>query len=340
MKQILRIISLMAVLAFLYIAGVLLLGQATYYQPKETELIEVNNNKANSLTDSTYTLFLWNIGFAGLGSESDFFYDGGKMVRSPKELNEKYWKGIQQVIHSAMDENHDFFLLQEVDVNSKRSRGMNQVEQLSEIKQYSSAFAYNYKVKHVPLQLLNPLGRVQSGLLNLSKYEVKEAIRYQLPGSYSWPNKLFFLRRCVLLQRLPLSDTNKELVIVNAHLSAYDDGSLKIQEMEYLKKLILSEFEKGNYVIVGADWNQTPQSEEIQDFLPDWTFAYDADIPTNRSLEAAYNKDSTTKIIDYFLVSPNCTVDSVETKDLEFAYSDHQPVKMKVRFNSFKKPPF
>ena len=329
MKTIVKMIGILFSLIACYFIGVILLAQLTYYQPKEIVELETNAKNSSEITDSTLQLFLWNIGFAGLGAESDFFYDGGKMVRSSKALNTKYWGGIESVVRSQIDENTDFILLQEVDVKSKRSRYVNQVETLSEASKQAN-FATNYKVNYVPLQLTKPLGKVKSGLLSLSMHAAKKATRVQFPGSYSWPNKLFFLRRCALVQRFSLSFSEKELVIINTHLSAYDDGSLKQQEMEYLKEMLETEYAKGNFVIVGADWNQEPESEEIQSFLPNWEFVYDDTTPTNRSLEAPYTSTSTTKVIDYYLVSPNVKVNSVTTVDLDFAYSDHQPVQLAV----------
>lgn len=330
LKSFFKYLACLIALPVLYLAAVILIGQFTYYQPKEVENLHAGESAATEIHDSTFNLLLWNIGFAGLGAESDFFYDGGEMVRSSKKLNSKYWKGIKSFLQTEMmSDSVDFILLQEVDINSKRSRHLNQVEEL-EKQGWHQNFAFNYKVHFVPLQFFDPLGKVQSGLLSLSKNIPATAKRYQFPGNYSWPNKLFFLRRCTLLQSYQFASSKKELIIINTHLSAYDDGSLKKQEMEKLKQIILAEYKKGNYVIVGADWNQVPSSKEIKQFLPDWTFAYDNSTPTNRSIEAPYSKESTTRVIDYYLVSPNVMVDSVKTINMDFAYSDHQPVKLTV----------
>jgi len=90
---------------------------------------------------------------------------------------------------------------------------------------------------------------------------------------------------------------------------------------------------RGDYVLVGGDWNQLPPSFEGEnvipkDYLPDWEWAYDPNTPTNRSLEKPYDGTNKQKIIDFYLVSPNLTVTSVKTDDLKFKYSDHQPVSI------------
>ena len=54
--------------------------------------------------------------------------------------------------------------------------------------------------------------------------------------------------------------------------------------------------------------------------------------PTNRTLEQPYRAGvNYTSVIDGLLVSPNVEVLGVETVDLEFAHSDHNPVRARLR---------
>jgi len=142
----------------------------------------------------------------------------------------------------------------------------------------------------------------------------------------------------------------KELVVINTHNSAYDDGDLKKQQMTFLKNVLLEEFGKGNYVVVGGDWNQCPPDFDNMTFAPEngdtydqvnidenylphgWQWVYDAKVPTNRKLATPYkNGETFTTIIDFFLVSPNIEVEEIKAVDLDFAFSDHQPILMRVR---------
>jgi endonuclease/exonuclease/phosphatase family metal-dependent hydrolase len=158
------------------------------------------------------------------------------------------------------------------------------------------------------------------------------------------------LDRCLLVQRYDLS-SGKQMLVVNLHNSAYDNtGKLKAQEMAYLKNFITQEYEKGNYVIVGGDWNQNPpgfdnntfsrnlketypQTAVMADFMPaDWKWAFDATTASNRNLVTAYDKDKTfTTLIDFFLLSPNVDLVSVKGAHVGFQFSDHQPVKLQVK---------
>jgi endonuclease/exonuclease/phosphatase family metal-dependent hydrolase len=121
--------------------------------------------------------------------------------------------------------------------------------------------------------------------------------------------------------------------------------------MDFLRTFLLGEYAKGNYVIVGGDWNQTPHGLEAKlpshrfdtenltyvekDFpAPGWIWAFDPQLPTNRRVAVPFDRStSLTTIIDYYLLSPNVLLEHVETMDLDFQYSDHQPVKLQARLS-------
>jgi hypothetical protein len=58
-----------------------------------------------------------------------------------------------------------------------------------------------------------------------------------------------------------------------------------------------------------------------------WQWAIDEKIPTYRLLNTKYIEGETqVGIIDGFLVSPNIKIESIETMDLKFKNTDHNPV--------------
>ncbi len=173
--------------------------------------------------------------------------------------------------------------------------------------------------------------------------------RIALPGISDFPKKIFYLERCLLMQRYKLP-SGKELIVINTHYEAYDDGSVKKQQMELTRKLVEEEYAKGNYVVIGGDWNIAPpdfnvhtfEKEKEDDplylmnndksFMPGWTYAFDPTIATNRKNKTAFDPAKTfTTVIDYYLLSPNIETVEVKGQDMGFAYSDHQPVKLTVR---------
>jgi len=350
MKILKFILKFVAVLILLF-ALFVVYASVSDYKPDATELVFESENPDTIDVDIELNLMIWNIGYCGLSDDMDFFYDGGEQVRTSKKNVYENFDFIKSTLKN--NDTLDFILLQEVDLHSKRSYYLNELDSFIQVlPDFKSFLGKNYDVSFVPTPPTNPLGRVKSGLVSFTKYNPKSVIRYSFPGNYSWPVKLFMLDRCFLVKRFPTSN-QKELVVINTHNSAYDDGSLKKQQMEYLKTFLLEEFNKGNYIIVGGDWNQNPPDIDYTnikensptkrfvlnpidaDFLPvNWKWIYDPTTPTNRYLNAPYEKGKTiTPIIDFYLMSPNIFSISVKTQNFNFKNSDHQPLINKIKLN-------
>ena len=357
MKKMLQVtglvLGILILAAVLYVGGMLLFLYITEYRPKPMEEIAVVSAKTPQkstavISDTTFTLLTWNLGYGGLGAEVDFFYDGGKMVTSPKEHVEKNNRGMVELLKQNQDA--DFILLQEADRNSKRSWRIDQVAEFADaLPGFNYAFAPNYVVKYVPFPFLDPMGDIYGGIAIYSKHTPVECNRIALPNITDFPRYLVYLKRCLMLQRFKLAN-GKDLVIMNAHFEAYDAGGLvKKEQRAVTKKILENEYAKGNYVILGADWNIAPpgfnvhtwEHKKITDelylmnndsvFVPGWHYIFDPTTATNRKNETSYTEGVTYKtIIDYFYVSPNIQVDSIHGIDLHFAYTDHNPVKMKI----------
>ena len=349
MKKLFKIIFGLICVLVLGLAGIIGYATLSDYKPAPTSLVSVNSDAKAIAGQKKFNLMIWNIGYAGLSRDMDFFYDGGRQVRTDKKNVENNIVAIEKFI--AQQKDIDFFLLQEVDKKSKRSHYNNEYSKIANIfPQFHSSFGKNYDVFFVPLPPSNPLGRVLSGLQTLSRFEPKSIVRHSFPGNYAWPQGLFMLDRCFLASRYQLDGAKKELVVVNTHNSAYDDGTLRSNQMTYLKNFLVKEYEKGNYVIVGGDWNQCPpkfnpefadnfmdndnRMDIDQEYLPEWKWAYDRKIPTNRRLVAPYDKKTTlTTVIDFFLLSPNIEMVTVQGIHLGFEHSDHHPVKLSMKLN-------
>jgi len=350
-KKLLKIIGWILLTVVLLFFGFVAYITITDYQPEPIEIIveKSSYNDIQELQQDTFSLINWNIGYAGLGQEMDFFYDGGEGVRPTKELSQKYFKNIIDFIVS--NDTVDFWMLQEVDVKAKRSYHVNEVDEVTNAKNGSfGVFAKNYMVQFVPVPMSEPMGYVEAGLMMFSDFPPLEAKRYAYPLIADWPDKLFLLDRCFLLNRYPLEKGN-ELVIINTHNSAYVyDSVLRIEELQILKKVMLDEYDKGNYVIAGGDWNQNPPGYKPSgdynghnflpskvkmnsDFMPaGWQWAFDDSAPTNRTNDKPYViGDNTTTCLDYYLVSPNINIIEVEVIDLKFEDSDHNPIYLKAQ---------
>ncbi len=329
----------------------------TEFKPEEIEKVDIkaseSQNKKDAVQlDKSMSLISWNIGYAGLGAESDFFMDGGENVKSADENTVKrYLVGIDKTID---EQNADLYMLQEVDRDSSRSY---RIPLEDTLKRGNSAFALNYSCAFVPYPL-PPIGKVESGIMTTGEKEMDEALRISLPNPFKWPTRIANLKRCMLVTYLPIEGEDRKLVLVNLHLEAYDSGEGKIAQTEKLVKFIEKEYKKGNYVIAGGDWNQTfpdtfdkyPLKHEDlwsvghvdTDMMPaGWNMAYDKSNPTCRLLNQPYNpKDKAGTqyyVIDGFLCSPNVGIEKVKTINEDFENSDHNPVRLEFKLNSNQK---
>jgi endonuclease/exonuclease/phosphatase family metal-dependent hydrolase len=239
--------------------GILWLN-ANEYKPAEREAVPVS--PALTLRPARFQpieLYSWNIGYASLDANEDFFMDGGKKTRPDTAYNVvQNISAIQDFITAA---NPDIFFLQEVDVNSKRSYNINQVRDLSEKWKGSSAFALNFKCPFVPVPFPQFIGKVESGLLTLNSYG-GAAERISLPSPFPWPERIAQLKRCLLVTRVPVQGNGApgnapELVLVNLHLEAYDSGgSGRKAQTQALSQFLSEEYARGNYCVAGGDFNQ------------------------------------------------------------------------------------
>jgi len=288
----------------------------------------------------------WNIGYCGLDKTMDFFYDGGKKVFTPKDEVLKNLTAAMKLVKG--NDTIDFILLQEVDKKSKRSYQLDEFETITGHARYASnTFASNYQVFFVPVPPSSPMGKVFSGIATLSRFIPSSSLRYSFPGKYGFPKQLFMLDRCFMVNRYPMKN-GRELILINTHNEAYDTGEIRKAQMEYFKNFVLAEYQNGNYIIAGGDWNQSPPDFKPEfvknmaktdqmvipsDYLPEgWKWIYDSKNPTNRSIHIPYDPSiTTTTVIDFFLVSPNVEAISAECLNLDFEHSDHNPVRIKVK---------
>ena len=360
MRKLRRILLVVVAIVAVYLLVVIGYGTLTDWKPNGVDALTApspTSPPAAVITDSLLTFVTWNVGYGGLGAEDYFFYNRGDFfwtdlgkARAPRSNVDRYVAGQDLTLRST---DSRFFFLQEVDSASRRSYYTDQVTAARAARpDYSAYYAPNFRSRLVPIPLFQPwdhYGAVESGLMTLSAYAPLTAERHQLPGTFGWPTRLFQLDRCALRQEFATA-FGPALVVYNVHLSAYDsDGSLRRQQMAYLRERVLADFAAGNYVVVGGDWNQIPPGfnwfslnptveETILptaisfDFLPaGWAWAYDPATATVRRSDESYDAHRSEKsVIDFFLCSPNIRIRRVKGLNQDFGFSDHQPVYLEA----------
>ena len=354
-KKILKIVGIVLAVLLAAFAGLVVWLTVTEYKPDAVEDVEIwdqDFRPAPLASGESLTILSQNTGYAGLGKDADFFMDGGKSVAPTGEEEVTNRNGI---IQQMTGQDADVYFLQEVDTDSSRTGSIDQADWYGNAFDHSGngtfswSFALNYSCDFVPFPW-PPIGKVHSGLQTLSRFAVEKAQRVALPCPFSWPVSAANLKRCLLVSYVPLEGTDKQLVLVNLHLEAYDDGEGKAAQTKLLVDFLTAEYEKGNYVIAGGDFNQTfPGALDAfpiqdpslwtpgvleNDSLPEgWRFVCDLSVPSCRLLNHPYDPDPAGNqfyVIDGFILSPNVRLDSVETLDWQFEFTDHNPVVLEV----------
>ncbi len=356
MKKALQVIGALLLIVLFAVATIIGYLTVDEFKPADVEDVEIIGSAGDQIeTGVQNTLMSWNIGYGALGDNADFFMDGGKMVYTADKARVN--ENLSAMASTIREVNPDMLFIQEVDRNSSRSYFIDEMDMFineigKDVAEHQSAFAYNFKVSYVPLPI-PPIGKAEAGLGFMSSYEITSAKRYALPCPFSWPLRTFNLKRCLEIMRAPVNGSDKELVLINLHLEAYDEGDGKIAQTNMLRDLMQAEADAGNYVIVAGDYNQTFSSTdisaypiieglwkagtiEVSDFGSDFSFHADNSVPTCRSLDRAL-ADAPEKdpqhfqyyVIDGCIVSSNVRVDEMKTIDLGFKNSDHNPIVMR-----------
>ncbi|MCI9261432.1 endonuclease/exonuclease/phosphatase family protein [uncultured Adlercreutzia sp.] len=314
--------------------------------------------------DSTADLIIAtaNLGFGAYNSAFDFFMDGGTgSVAASEQVVRDDINGSAEALNAL---NPSFLLLQEVDVDGTRSHHVDEYALLrDDFPAFASVFAQNYDSAFLAWPLYAPHGANRAGLVTFSRYTVTDALRRSLPISEGF-SKFLDLDRCYSISRIPCSN-GKELVLFNVHLSAYGaDESIMAAQRSMLYEDMVRERAAGNYVIAGGDYNHDMigvsgevygnQVEAVESWAKPYDFAgvpegftvgckakldeeglaaFD-DAATCRDAGRPYDGTNDRWIMDAFIYSDNVECLDYETLDLNFAYSDHNPVVMKFRLQA------
>lgn len=348
-RKVLKWIGIVILVIIAALAAVVVYLTIREYRPDAVEAVETSTGTKTLQEGDSFTVLTYNTGYAALSRDEDFFMDGGSKVRpDSKEVVEENLAGIAAIME---EQDADFYFLQEVDRNARRSYHIDELEYYEGALGLGGMYACNFKCDFVPYPL-PPIGKVDAGLVTMTDYEVGEASRIALPESFKWPIKTCNLKRCMLETRIPVEGSDKELVLINFHLEAYDSGEGKIAQSRMLSEKLQEEYDKGNYVIAGGDFNQTFEGMDTYpildtenwapgiigaDDIPEaFSFAVSDNVPSCRLLNGPYSgnyEDSQVYVLDGFIVSDNLKVVNVENIDTDFAYSDHQPVRLEVVLN-------
>lgn len=321
------------------------------YFPNDEEVIQTEGTSTKTIkVDDTCNIISYNLGYLSLDNTQDYFMDGGKSVRPASATT--VTKNLSAINNFIDSQDADIYLFQDVDTKAKRSYNINEYEGIKEGFDGTSAYAKTSNVLYVPRPLFNSVGHVESGIVTLNKYNVTDTTRISLKSAFKWPRRALMSKSCIMEQRIPIESTDKELVVYNFILDKYGSNEGKEEQLKTLVDAMKTDLDNGNYVIAGGDFSLTLpnvdtdtypiyESEKYnpvkidESILPEGLFfSYEPSKPTERLMDEEYTgnyDNSHVYIVDGFIVSSNVEVQSVDTIENNFSYSNHQPVKISIK---------
>jgi endonuclease/exonuclease/phosphatase family metal-dependent hydrolase len=229
---------------------------------EEAVMYSAKYKKTSSATTDTITVMTWNIRFAA-GRKTPWFGDscGDRVILSDKEV----LTTLADIAAKIEELQPDILLLQEVDVQSKRSGYIDQVQWLLDHTYFNyGAYASIWQAQYIPS---DGLGRMNMGNAILSRWEIEEAERIQLPqrGDQDALTKYFYLRRNILKTRIALPGLDS-FHVVNTHLEAFCTDDTKKKQVALLEEELTSLAGSGAFIIFGGDFNLLPPGSDSTDF--------------------------------------------------------------------------
>ena len=210
--------------------------------------------------DGALKVVTWNIRFGS--GRFPFFGDscGDEVISENSDV-----KLIMQAIADTLNKiDADIVLLQEVDVSSKRTGYLDQVQYLLENTYLNyGCYASMWKADFIPT---DGIGKINTGNAILSRYEITEAERVELRLRTDQDDLIqyFYRRRNILKAKIPsVAQSGKDFFAVDIHATAFATDDTKQQHLIKYSE-VLSEIANNNGVFVsGGDLNSVPPNSTV-----------------------------------------------------------------------------
>lgn len=142
-KIILKKVGIVILFIVLLAAAVLIFYTVREYRPKSIEFLNTGNGTKTLSEGDSFSVLTYNTGYGALSKDEDFFMDGGRKVQPDrKEVVETNLAGISDILKNQAA---DFYFLQEVDIDAKRSFHINERAYYEKALDMSSIYACNFK---------------------------------------------------------------------------------------------------------------------------------------------------------------------------------------------------
>ncbi|WP_299465420.1 endonuclease/exonuclease/phosphatase family protein [uncultured Microscilla sp.] len=247
------------------------------YHPKaiQKEQVTCGKDAPTLKAGQSLKVLSWNVQYMA-GKGYVFFYDlldnSGPDTRPSKDSISLTIKEVARII---TQEDPDIILLQEIDEGAARTDKEDQLKRLLGLinKAYQChCSAFYWKASFVPDP--HVMGSVGMKLSTISKYKISEGVRHQLPLiPQNFLVQQFYLKRAVLETKMPV-EGNKDLLVLNTHLSAFAQGTKTMeQQVAHVNKMLKKRTKQGHPWLLGGDFNLLPVGNAYRK-LPEYQKKY------------------------------------------------------------------
>jgi len=233
----------------------------TFEDVEDAVFYDANVVVIPAVVPDTLKVMTWNIRF-GAG-RLPWFGDGcgDRVILTESEV----MTGLNSIAAFINDEDPDIILLQEVDVFSKRTAYIDQVQWILDNTNFNyGAFASMWEAQVIPS---DGLGRVNTGNAILSKWNITDAERIQLPlrGDQDGLVQYFYLRRNILKAKINVSAEN-DFYAVNIHATAFATDDTKQKHIIIFEETLAELNNMEEIFVAGGDLNSIPPNASVFDF--------------------------------------------------------------------------
>ncbi|MFQ6673718.1 MAG: endonuclease/exonuclease/phosphatase family protein [Fidelibacterota bacterium] len=161
--------------------------------------------------------------------------------------------------------NPDIVILQEVDVGSKRSDYIDQVQWLLDHTDLNyGAYASYWQIQFIPS---DGLGRMDAGNAILSRWKFTEMERLALPlrGDQDALTQYFYLRRNILKVKVALPGQDN-FYVVGVHTAAFSTDDTKKGHIDRFKETLDALDDMGALFAAGGDLNELPPESDSTNY--------------------------------------------------------------------------
>ncbi len=323
MKQFVKYFFRILVLLIIALVVFYFWASSSTLDEKEYAKIITVDEFSTPKNDSIFSIATYNIGYlSGMTNN--------RAIAKPQSL---FDTNLQKVLTETKKINPDIIAFQEIDYDASRSFHVNQEEKIAALGYNYRARTVNWDERYLPFPYWPPsmhFGKVISGQSILSKYPLKDQERIVLQRVESEPfyRDAFYLERLAQIVKVVLND--KEVVVINTHLEAFDKNT-RVQQFEKVLG-IYNKYAQDYPTILLGDFNSRARDyqaiiQKIFAMKETGNAAFNFQNPPN-----TFDTKKPFERIDYIFYTKN-SIEYISGKVVnEFGQaSDHLPIYMEFR---------